>query len=56
MNNFTKDELELVHKLEKLHQFLHGAHCVCDHDNSSSSFHHAAHLVQDIIIWIGKDE
>ena len=52
MNN----ENELVHKLEKLHQYLSGAHSVCDHDNSSATFHQAAHIVQELILWIREDE
>ena len=45
-------ERELVHKLEKLYQYLHGAHSVCDHENSSSTFHQACHTAQEIINWI----
>lgn len=45
-------EQKLVHALEKLHQYLHGAHSVCDHDNSSSTFHQAAHTVMEIITLI----
>lgn len=59
MNDFTKDELKenaLIHKLEKLHQYLHGAHSVCDHDNSSATFHQACHAVQELINWIKCDE
>lgn len=59
MNDFTKEELlenQLVHKLEKLHQFLHGAHSVCDHENSSATFHQACHITKEIIFWIKDDE
>ena len=59
MNDFTKEdlkEMQLVHRLEKLHQFLHGAHSACDHDNSSATFHQACHITQDIINWIRNDE
>ncbi len=52
MNESDKEENELVCKLEKLHQYLSGAHSVCDHDNSSNTFHVAAHMVQEIILWI----
>lgn len=55
MNDFTKED-ELVHKLEKLHQYLSGAHSVCDHDNSSATFHVAAHTTQEIILWIRANE
>jgi hypothetical protein len=36
-------------ELEKLSQFLHGAHSVCDHDNSSMTFHMAKHTLDEII-------
>lgn len=55
MNEFTKEELqelELVHKLENLSQFLRGSHFVCDHDNARLSFLRAGHIVQDIITWV----
>ncbi len=55
MNNFTKED-ELVHKLEKLHQYLSGAHSVCDHDNSSATFHQASHTIQELISWIKCNE
>ena len=55
MNDFTKED-ELVHKLENLRQYLNGAHSVCDHDNSSATFHGAAHTVQEIILWIKVNE
>ncbi len=42
-------EQKLVHELDKLYQYLHGAHSVCDHDNSSATFHQAAHALQEII-------
>lgn len=44
------NECGLIHDLEKLSVFLHGAHLVCDHDNSSSTFHAAKHMVDEIIL------
>lgn len=52
MNDFTKDELELIHKLEKLHQYLHGAHSASSEAEASGTFHQAAHTVQEILGWI----
>lgn len=54
-DDFTKED-NMVHKLEKLHQYLSGAHSVCDHDNYSETFHVAAHAVQEIILWIRENE
>ena len=59
MNNFTKDdkkEMLLIHRLEKLHQYLHGAHSVCDHENSCATFHQACHITEEIINWIKNYE
>ena len=36
-------------KLEKLSHFLHGAHSVCDHENSSATFHQVKHVLDEII-------
>jgi hypothetical protein len=47
-----KKEMLLIHKIENLYHFLHGAHNVCDHENSSSTFHQACHAVQEIINFI----
>jgi hypothetical protein len=52
----TPEKLCIILQLEKLHQFLHGAHLVCDHDNSSATFHKACHLVQDLINMIKNDK
>jgi len=54
MNDFNKEN-ELIHKLEKLHGYLSGAHSVCDHENSSATFHVAAHTVQEIILWVREN-
>lgn len=51
-SELEKKEHELIHKLEKLHQYLCGAHSACDHDNSSATFHVAAHTVLEIISWM----
>lgn len=55
MNDFTKEQ-NLINKLENLRQYLRGAHSVCDHDNSSATFHDAVHTVQEIIFWIKENE
>ena len=41
-----------LQQLEKLSNFLHGAHLVCDHENSSSTFHIAKHTLDEIIVQI----
>lgn len=41
-----------LQQLEKLSNFLHGAHLVCDHENSSSTFHIAKHILDEIIVQI----
>ena len=47
-----KKEQELIHALERLSSYLHGAHSVCDHENSSATFHQAVHALQEIITLI----
>lgn len=41
--------LTALDKLQHLYHYLHGAHSVCDHDNSSATFHHACHKLDEII-------
>lgn len=36
-------------ELEKLYQFLHGAHNASNDENASATFHQACHKLQDII-------
>ncbi len=45
MNN----EPNPLHELEKLSNFLHGAHSASDHENSSATFHNAKHMLDEII-------
>ena len=43
------NEFNLIHELEKVAFYLHGAHSACDHENSSATFHQVKHLIDDII-------
>jgi hypothetical protein len=43
------DYEKLKKELEKLHDYAHGAHSVCDHDNSSSTFHQICHKIREIL-------
>lgn len=52
----SSKERKLIHDLENLWNYLHGAHSVCDHDNSSATFHQACHMVMDIINRIKSNE
>lgn len=40
---------KLIHALEKLHQFLHGAHLATPDIDAAETFHHACHKIEDII-------
>lgn len=40
---------ELKHELDKLYQFLHGAHSASNDENASATFHMACHKLQDIM-------
>lgn len=48
MNN----EYSPLIELEKLSHYLHGANNACDHENSSATFHHAKHMLDEIITQI----
>ena len=49
-------ELILVHNLDNLWNYLSGAHSVCDHENSSATFHQACHMVKELISMINKKD
>ena len=40
---------KLIKELEKLHDYAHGAHSVCDHENSCATFHQICHKVKEIL-------
>ncbi len=48
------DDFNLKHELEKLHQYLYGAHHATDDAEASEVFHTACHKVDDIINKITK--
>jgi hypothetical protein len=39
----------LNHELEKLRDFLHGAHLATSQDEASGTFHHACHKLDEIL-------
>jgi len=43
---------KLKHNLEKLREFLHGAHLATNDDNSGSVLHMACHKIDEIILEI----
>ncbi len=49
-------EYVVLHELEKLSHYLHGAHSACDHENSSATFHQAKHQLDEIINHIKINE
>jgi hypothetical protein len=49
-------EFNLIQELEKLYWYMQGAHSVCDHENSSATFHQACHKLDEIINSIPKDK
>lgn len=47
--------MKLVNELEKLREFLHGAHLATNDDNAGSLLHMACHRVDDLIKLVDKD-
>jgi hypothetical protein len=47
--------MKLVTELEKLREFLHGAHLATNDDNAGALLHMACHKVDDLIKLVDKD-
>ncbi len=47
--------MKLINELEKLREFLHGAHLATNDDNAGALLHMACHRVDDLIKLVDKD-
>lgn len=49
LNHVEAINPKIVHELEKLREFLHGAHFTAENENASATLHQACHKVDDLI-------
>lgn len=46
---------KLLHELEKIYHYLHGAHSASNDENASATFHQSCHKLQDLINELKND-